>query len=70
MTVLAAIHDLNLAALAFERLLALGGGRIVADGPPRAVLTSPLIQSLYGSRVVVVDHPTEPVPLVALVSSP
>jgi iron complex transport system ATP-binding protein len=67
LTVLAAVHDLNLAALAFDRLIALSGGRIVADGSPRSVLTVENIRELYGREVAIVDHPTEPLPLVALV---
>ncbi len=66
LTVVAAIHDLNLAALFFPRLIALAGGRVVADGSPSQVLTPPLIESVFGSRVAVIGHPLEPVPLVAL----
>lgn len=66
LTVLAAIHDLNLAALFFERIVTLDRGRIIADGPPRAVLTPEIIGSVYGSAVQVIDHPSEPVPLIAL----
>ncbi|HEV8638176.1 MAG TPA: ABC transporter ATP-binding protein [Chloroflexota bacterium] len=68
--ILAAIHDLNLAALYFDRLVVLHRGRIVADGPPRTVLTPELVESVYGSPVEVIDHPSEPVPLVALVRGP
>lgn len=67
LTVLAALHDLNLAALYFDRIIALDRGRILADGPPRAVLTAETIAAVYGSPVTILDHPTEPVPLVALV---
>ena len=66
LTVLAAIHDLNLASLYFDRIIALEKGRILADGPPRAVLTTETISAVYGSRVAVIDHPTEHVPLIAL----
>ncbi|MGH2461573.1 MAG: ABC transporter ATP-binding protein [Chloroflexota bacterium] len=67
LTVLAALHDLNLAALYFDRIIALDRGRILADGSPRAVLTAETIGAVYGSPVAILDHPTEPVPLVALV---
>lgn len=67
LTVLAAIHDLNLAALFVERLILLGGGKVVADGPPDAVLTPERIQAVFGAPVVTVAHPRAPVPLVALV---
>jgi len=66
LTVLAAIHDLNLAALCFERILVLGGGQIAADGPPRAVITADLIRAVYGQAARVIEHPAAPVPLVAL----
>jgi iron complex transport system ATP-binding protein len=66
LTVLAAIHDLNLAALFFERLLVLDRGRIRADGRPAEVLTAPLVEDVYGAPASVVDHPTEGVPLLAL----
>ncbi len=64
LTVLAAIHDLNLASLFFDRIVAIDRGRVVADGPPRAVLTPEVIGMVYGSAVQVIDHPREPVPLV------
>ncbi len=69
LTVLAAMHDLNLASLCFERIVALDRGRIVADGLPRTVLTPEIISAVYGSAVQVIDHPSEPVPLVVLLRS-
>lgn len=66
LTVLAAMHDMNLAALWFDRILLLDDGRIVADGPPAAVLEPRLLEQVFGCPVLVLPHPTEPVPLVAL----
>jgi iron complex transport system ATP-binding protein len=63
-TVLAAMHDLNLAALYFSRLVLMRGGRIVADGPPEAVLTAAAIREVYGAETVVERHPTHGVPQV------
>src|SRR6202034_3264695 len=42
-TVLAAIHDLSLAALFCDTVHLLGGGRVVAGGPPGTVITSGLV---------------------------
>ncbi len=47
LTVLAVLHDLPLAAQFFPRLLLLDGGRLVADGTPREVLTPDRIREVY-----------------------
>lgn len=52
MTVLAAIHDLNLAARYFSRLLLFQRG-IVADGSPVEVLEPGLLSRVYGIQVQV-----------------
>lgn len=46
-TVLAAIHDLNIAAMYCDRLYAVKDGRVVAGGTPREVLTAELIRKVY-----------------------
>ncbi len=61
-----AIHDLNLAALFFERVAVLHERGIIAEGSPRAVLTPELIRSVYACDAAVVEHPAHRVPLVAL----
>lgn len=48
MTVLSVLHDLPLAAHFFPRLILLDAGRVVADGPPRVVLSADRIRSVYG----------------------
>ncbi|HWH01484.1 MAG TPA: ABC transporter ATP-binding protein [Pilimelia sp.] len=47
-TVVAALHDLNLAAAYCDRLAVLDGGRLVALGTPAEVLTPALIAQVYG----------------------
>ena len=70
LTVVAAIHDVNLAALWFDRLLLLHHHRILADGPPRDVLRAELLEQAFRCRVRVLEHPSEGVPLVALEKPP
>jgi cobalamin transport system ATP-binding protein len=57
LTLLAAMHDLTLAAQYADRFLLLSEGRIVADGPPEDVLTEEALAEHYGAtvRVLTVD---------------
>ncbi|MHB9880251.1 ABC transporter ATP-binding protein [Pacificimonas sp. ICDLI1SI03] len=46
-TVLAVVHDLNLAALYADRLIWMRDGRIVADGPPMQTLTEERLREVF-----------------------
>ena len=48
LAVVAALHDLNLAADFADRVVVLSNGRKVADGPPSAVLSSTLLARVWG----------------------
>jgi iron complex transport system ATP-binding protein len=56
-TVLAAIHDLSLAALFCDTVHLVAGGKLVAGGPPGAVITADIVGLAYGSDVLVIKHP-------------
>lgn len=47
LTVVAAIHDLNIAAMYCDRLVALKEGKVVGVGAPQALLTEAFIYELY-----------------------
>jgi len=66
LTVVAVLHDINLAALFCDRLIILVGGKILTEGTPEEVLTSQTIAAAYGCNVEVVPHPREKVPQIAL----
>lgn len=66
LTVIAVLHDLNLAALYADRLLVLHQGRLWADGTPQSVLSDQLIGQVYGCPVEIVCHPTKQRPQVLL----
>jgi len=58
LTLVAAMHDLTLAAQYADRVLMLSDGGIVADGPPVEVLTEAMLAEHFGAavRVVTVDE--------------
>lgn len=56
-TVLVVVHDLNLAAVACDRLGVLTAGVLVAAGPPAEVLTRELVREVFGVDVTIVRHP-------------
>jgi iron complex transport system ATP-binding protein len=62
LTVLAVLHDLNLAAAYCDRVHVLDGGRVVAGGNPVDVLTPDLIEAVFGVRAHRVAHPVSGVP--------
>lgn len=55
--IIAAMHDLNLAALYCTRLVLLKHGRILHDGPTETVFTAANLEQLYDTPVCVMPHP-------------
>jgi iron complex transport system ATP-binding protein len=56
-TVVAAMHDLALAASHADHVVVLSGGRVVAVGPTAETLTPALIHEVYGVRAAWTTHP-------------
>jgi iron complex transport system ATP-binding protein len=56
-TVVTALHDLNLAASTCDHLVLLDHGRVVAAGPVSDVLVPAVLEPVYGVRVDVLTHP-------------
>jgi iron complex transport system ATP-binding protein len=54
LTLVAAMHDLTLAAQYADRMVLLDAGKVAADGVPRDVLTETLIAGHYGASIDVV----------------
>ncbi len=67
LTVVAALHDLNLASTYIDLLALLKDGRMIDFGPPQKVLTADNIGSVYGVKVLVTRHPRRDCPQVMLV---
>ncbi|NTG50613.1 ABC transporter ATP-binding protein [Agrobacterium rhizogenes] len=58
LTVVAALHDLNHAAMFCDRLAVMNDGRLVAFGTPREVLTAECIRDVFGVEVEV-EHDSD-----------
>lgn len=65
-SVLASVHDINLAALFCDRLYLLVDGRIRARGTPERVITRDLMREAFGIDVSVNSHPVTGHPQIAL----
>jgi iron complex transport system ATP-binding protein len=66
LTIVAVLHDLNLAALYCDRLAVLCDGQIYGVGTPSELLSPSLVEAVYGTTPEVVVHPTEGVPQLLL----
>ena len=71
MTVLASMHDINLAAAFFPRMIVLDAGRVVADGPPSIVISRELLRKVFAvDAQVIVNGGSRPIQVVPRIASP
>ncbi|MGH3981785.1 MAG: ABC transporter ATP-binding protein, partial [Pseudonocardiaceae bacterium] len=63
-TVVMVLHDLNMAARYAQRLIAMRAGRIIAQGPPREVLTESLLREVFELDARVLTDPVAGTPLI------
>ncbi|MGV8912029.1 MAG: ABC transporter ATP-binding protein [Rhodoglobus sp.] len=63
-TVLAALHDLSLAASYCDHIIVLSHGRVVAAGATETVLTEALIADVYGVRASILKNPVTGKPVI------
>ena len=63
-TLVAVLHDLNLACRYADHLIAMRAGAIVAEGHPSAVVTAELVQQVFGMDCRVIADPETDTPLV------
>jgi len=68
LTVVIALHDLNLAAQYCDWLVMLNGGRIYTEGVPNDVLTEQNIREVYGAEVRVYPHPINSLPTTFIIA--
>ena len=63
-TVLAVLHDLNLAAAYATKIAVMAGGSLAAFGPPAEVLRDGLLSEVFECRIRVIVDPCDGCPLV------
>ncbi|KAB8196538.1 ATP-binding cassette domain-containing protein [Nonomuraea phyllanthi] len=63
-TIVAVLHDLNLACRFSDHVIAMADGAVVAEGVPAAVITAELVEKVFGLACVVVPDPVAGTPMV------
>ncbi|MAH11481.1 MAG: cobalamin/Fe(3+)-siderophore ABC transporter ATP-binding protein, partial [Acidimicrobiaceae bacterium] len=62
-TIVMVLHDLNLASRYANHLVAVADGGIVAEGAPGEVITSEIVERVFGLPTVVIEDPVTGSPL-------
>lgn len=63
LSVVVVLHDINMAARICDRLVALGNGRVVADGTPAEIMTADCLQRIYNISMGIFANPASGVPV-------
>jgi len=63
-TVVAVLHDLTLAARVADHVVILSGGRLVAAGPPAAVMTPTVLSQVFAIDVAMLEDPDTRAPVI------
>ena len=61
---IAVLHDINLAAHYGDRLFFLKEGRLIASGPPAAMITRERLREVFNIQAELIPHPRTQVPMV------
>ncbi|MBP2169860.1 iron complex transport system ATP-binding protein [Erwinia toletana] len=57
LTVIAVLHDINMAARYCDHLVALRGGEAIAQGEPQAIMHADVLEKIYGIPMGILPHP-------------
>lgn len=63
-TIVAVLHDLNHACRYASHIIAMRDGAVVAEGPPRAIITAELVEVVFGLPCIIIDDPIAHTPLI------
>lgn len=57
LTVIAVLHDINMAARYCDHLAALRGGEMIAEGGPETIMQAQVLADIYGIPMGILPHP-------------
>lgn len=57
LTLLTVTHDLNWAAMDFDRIIGMSEGRVIADGVPKDLMTTENLHAIFGVEFLLCPHP-------------
>ncbi|KAB0677807.1 ATP-binding cassette domain-containing protein [Aureimonas leprariae] len=63
LSVVIVLHDINMAARLCDRLVALGGGRVVADAEPAGIMRPDVLMKIYGIGMRIFTPPEGGAPI-------
>ncbi|MEA1063649.1 Fe3+-hydroxamate ABC transporter ATP-binding protein FhuC [Erwinia sp. HR93] len=63
LTVIAVLHDINMAARYCDYLVALRGGEAIAQGTPDAIMSGEILERIYGIPMGILSHPSGSAPV-------
>lgn len=63
LTVITVMHDINMAARYCDHLVALRGGKVIAQGTPANIMQSKTLKEIYGIPMGILQHPKANVPM-------
>ncbi|PCR51833.1 iron-hydroxamate transporter ATP-binding subunit, partial [Escherichia coli] len=63
LTVIAVLHDINMAARYCDYLVALRGGEMIAQGTPAEIMRGETLEMIYGIPMGILPHPAGAAPV-------
>ena len=64
LTMISVTHDVNRAALESDRIVALCEGRVAFVGKPEEIMRPEVLERIYGTPFLMVDHPQSGLPVI------
>ena len=64
LTMISVTHDVNRAAMESDRIVALREGRVVFVGQPQEIMRPEVLQRIYDTSFLMVDHPQTGLPVI------